>query len=749
MTVPATTRRAGPFNGNDSATSFPFTFKVFSKEDIQVELTDTAAVITTLVLDSDYSVSVNADQDASPGGTVTYPISGSPLALGEKLVVLGALENEQVTDLPAGGAYRAKVVEDALDRTVIQIQQIAEQIGRALTLPASAATANTTLPAPEANQLIGWNSTADALVNQDPVSLATIVAFGTARADAFVGDGTTVGFTLTSNPGALANLDVSVGGVVQRPTTDYTWSGTTLTFTSAPPLGVPVLARYMQALPQGTADSGATTYTAAGSGAISRTVQDKLRELYPSPSEYATGILTGAVDAVPALHLAFAALGAAGGSVVIPNGAVLLLDSDYTQPANCHLVGPHRIMGSPNNNVSAPYGSVGGALILNSTKTRTLRGSASVSGCLVYRKGMTFPAADSSAFAGTAFTGGGDDFGVINCAIFGFNLAITSSNCQRPRLQHNNIDCLSGVLVDSCADVSYIFGNHCWPFATIAAGGGSTTLQRSGNGFKFTTLGDWNKVFQNFTYGYARGFWVSSCNSMTLHSCSSDSTGGFAGQIGFLIDGTSTDTRLDHCQAAAQESGYYINTSAGVQTRMIGCDSWACSTHGVQVAAGDVSVIGGVQRDTGNAVTVTNNASRVFVDHVRFNNIAGSHFNATVATTKVFIGKNNDYGNAAAGVAVANTNITSPIIASASALVLPPSGDTFIVSGTTNINTISGMYPGREVTLIFQGILTVASSTATVTSVKLDNNTNLTTAANTVLTLGQNGSFVYEKARAR
>ena len=281
MTAPATTRRAGPFNGNDSATSFPFTFKVFAKEDIQVQLTDAAAVTTTLVLDSDYSVSVNADQDASPGGAITYPISGAPLATGEKLVALGALEYSQPTDLPSGGAYRAKVVEDAFDRTVFQIQQLAEENSRALTLPASAATANTTLPAPEADKVIGWNATADTLVNLDAGDIATIAAFGTARADVFTGDGTAVNFSLTSNPGALANLDVSVGGVAQLPTTDYTWSGTTLTFVSAPPNGVKVLARYFQALPQGTSDAASATFadTISSAAPYLKTVSDVINGL--------------------------------------------------------------------------------------------------------------------------------------------------------------------------------------------------------------------------------------------------------------------------------------------------------------------------------------------------------------------------------------------------------------------------------------------------------------------------------------
>ena len=194
-------------------------------------------------------------------------------------MVLGAATYDQPTDLPEGGAYRAKVVEDSLDRVVFLIQQLSEELGRSLTLPASAATADTTLPAPEADKLIGWNSAGTALVNLNAAVLASIVAFGTANADQFTGDGVTKNFTLSANPGALANLDVSVAGATLLPTTDYTWSGTSLSFISAPAGGAKILARYVQALPQGTTDSGASLFTHAGSyanGTVGRALQHTL-----------------------------------------------------------------------------------------------------------------------------------------------------------------------------------------------------------------------------------------------------------------------------------------------------------------------------------------------------------------------------------------------------------------------------------------------------------------------------------------
>ena len=69
--------------------------------------------------------------------------------------------------------------------------------------------------------------------------------FGTGGAvnytvDSFVGDGSTTNFPMTVAPADDQQVQVFVGSVYQEPTTAYTVSGTTLTFTSAPPNSVPV-----------------------------------------------------------------------------------------------------------------------------------------------------------------------------------------------------------------------------------------------------------------------------------------------------------------------------------------------------------------------------------------------------------------------------------------------------------------------------------------------------------------------------
>lgn len=130
MTISSQNRKAGPFAGNDSTTVFPFTFKVFKPEDLFVVLTDTATGDeTVLQLTAEYSVTLNADQNANPGGNVTLPLA---LPSGFALTVTSSLPYLQQTDLTNQGGFYPRVITDALDRLTIFTQQLAEQVDRAL-----------------------------------------------------------------------------------------------------------------------------------------------------------------------------------------------------------------------------------------------------------------------------------------------------------------------------------------------------------------------------------------------------------------------------------------------------------------------------------------------------------------------------------------------------------------------------------------------------------------------------------------
>ena len=58
----------------------------------------------------------------------------------------------------------------------------------------------------------------------------------------YTGDGSTAAFTVTSGT-AVDNVLVMENGIVQKPTSDYTISGTTLTFTTVAATGVAIQIR--------------------------------------------------------------------------------------------------------------------------------------------------------------------------------------------------------------------------------------------------------------------------------------------------------------------------------------------------------------------------------------------------------------------------------------------------------------------------------------------------------------------------
>lgn len=158
MTVPATARRAGPFEGNDSTTEFPFTFKVFAAADISVVVTNEAGTITPLTEGSHYSVVLNGDQSVSPGGTVTYPISGDPLADGDVLSIVGDLAYDQPLAIPGGGNFNPVALERQLDRMVVQTQQLAELAGRGIRLAVGDETDDLPAAAVRANKSLHFDS---------------------------------------------------------------------------------------------------------------------------------------------------------------------------------------------------------------------------------------------------------------------------------------------------------------------------------------------------------------------------------------------------------------------------------------------------------------------------------------------------------------------------------------------------------------------------------------------------------------
>jgi hypothetical protein len=141
--------------------------------------------------------------------------------------------------------------------------------------------------------------------------------YATAYADTFTGNGSTTNWTLTTDPVVVNNLDVSINGVTQTPTVDYTISGTTFTTTTAAPLGAIILVKYRQALPNsyyGTSNN--VGYTPAGTGAVATNVQAKLRQ-YVSVKDFGA-VGDGTTDDTVAIQAALDAVSGTGLTLLIP-----------------------------------------------------------------------------------------------------------------------------------------------------------------------------------------------------------------------------------------------------------------------------------------------------------------------------------------------------------------------------------------------------------------------------------------------
>lgn len=181
MTISNTIVKAGPFAGNGVTTAFPFTFRTFQKADVKVIKTSAAGVDSTLVLDSAYSVALNADQNANPGGTVTYPISGTLLATGEKLTLVSNAGDTQGTNLANQGGFFPNNVSDMSDYRTVISHQLAELLTRVAKIPVTDGLEVNDLPkaANRANQFYGWDANGQPMA-ASAVAGVTATSFGQA-----------------------------------------------------------------------------------------------------------------------------------------------------------------------------------------------------------------------------------------------------------------------------------------------------------------------------------------------------------------------------------------------------------------------------------------------------------------------------------------------------------------------------------------------------------------------------------------
>ena len=170
MAITTTSRQTTAFT---SGNNFAFGFKVFDTSDVKViQIDTTTKAETVLTLTSNYTVTLNDDQDANPGGTVTLVSSGNPQNLGSGLniVITSKVEAKQQTELTNQGGFFPEVINDSLDKAVILLQQQQAVLDKTIKFPLTDSVSGlevTGNPTDRAKKVLSFDSSGNLDVQQE------------------------------------------------------------------------------------------------------------------------------------------------------------------------------------------------------------------------------------------------------------------------------------------------------------------------------------------------------------------------------------------------------------------------------------------------------------------------------------------------------------------------------------------------------------------------------------------------------
>jgi hypothetical protein len=214
--------------GNGSITNFTFPFIGVASNDITVIYTDANGNQTTLTPNTQYTLTLTAPLPGAIwglGGSVTYPLVGSPIASGTTITIARTLPYLQTVSSNQGQAFPT-AVEAALDLLSMQIQQVDALFGRGIAIPVSDSCGSlAALPAAvqRANQALGFDSTGCI-----PVAISTLPAGTVSSAMQPVVNAPTIaaartdlglGSAATENIGSYGLADDGAGNLRQTFTT--------------------------------------------------------------------------------------------------------------------------------------------------------------------------------------------------------------------------------------------------------------------------------------------------------------------------------------------------------------------------------------------------------------------------------------------------------------------------------------------------------------------------------------------------
>src|SRR5210317_1391007 len=165
MTISSTTVK-NSYSGNGTLDTFNYTFKIFADADIQVIIRDASATETVKTLTTHYTVT---GAGSASGGTIVFTARNIPSAT-ETVVIRRASPQTQAIDYIANDPFPAESHEEGLDRSMMAIQQLQEEVDRSIKLSRTNTMNSTEFTIGDtdrANKVFGFDSAGELVVTQE------------------------------------------------------------------------------------------------------------------------------------------------------------------------------------------------------------------------------------------------------------------------------------------------------------------------------------------------------------------------------------------------------------------------------------------------------------------------------------------------------------------------------------------------------------------------------------------------------
>lgn len=167
MTINNTILGRVSYIGNGTATVFtvPFVFNVASDLEVIRTVISTGAE-TVLTINSDYTVSGGGLIPAT--GSITF---GTAPTSAQRITIRRKVPNTQLVDFVENDTLPAAVQESALDKLTLQIQDLKENVDRAVLFTPGSGQSAVSIGAAVPNFVLTWNSTGTVITSLNPATL--------------------------------------------------------------------------------------------------------------------------------------------------------------------------------------------------------------------------------------------------------------------------------------------------------------------------------------------------------------------------------------------------------------------------------------------------------------------------------------------------------------------------------------------------------------------------------------------------